>query len=54
MFRKIFEKFSGFVEETRRINRAYREAFANCYVGTPQEVARKTEAWDYVHRITRY
>lgn len=39
--------------ETQRTNKAYAEAYRRCFEGTPEEVARRLDAWDYVHEVTR-
>ena len=39
--------------EAQRIDQEYAAAYRRCFEGTPEQVERRLEAWDWVHRTTR-
>lgn len=39
--------------ERERISQEYERAYRRCFEGTPEEMGRRLEAWDYVHSMTR-
>ncbi|MBI2106927.1 hypothetical protein HYT57_02985 [Candidatus Woesearchaeota archaeon] len=41
-------------EEGERIDREYHDLYLRCFEGNNDEVLMKLEAWDWVHRTTRY
>jgi hypothetical protein len=41
------------VAEMQRIDREYEAAYRRCFEGTPDEMTRRLEAWDYAHQVTR-
>ena len=39
--------------EAERVNQEDLEAYRRCFEGTPEQVERRLEAWDWAHRTTR-
>ncbi|MBI2173448.1 MAG: hypothetical protein HYT73_04575 [Candidatus Aenigmarchaeota archaeon] len=35
------------------VSQQYERAYRRCFEGTPEQMARRLDAWDYVHSMTR-
>ncbi|VVB79998.1 Uncharacterised protein [uncultured archaeon] len=53
IIKRLTEYLSKRQEEARQLERDYQRAYQRCFEGTPEQVALRLGAWDYVHRTTR-
>jgi len=49
----IIRYIGNWIAENRRIDQEYAAAYRRCFEGTPEQVERRLEAWDWAHRTTR-
>ena len=43
----------GYLEKSARLDAEYKAAYLRCFTGTPEEMERRLDAWDWAHRATR-
>ena len=46
-------KFREMAADWKAADAAYLREYQRCFEGTPEQVERRLEAWDWTHRVTR-
>lgn len=50
---KIIDRVKEYLSRQEQISLEYQRAYTSCFEGSEDEMRRKLEIWDQVHRITR-